>query len=553
MKRILSLLFIAVFSLSLFANRSKNNFEISKNLDIYNAVFQQLYLHYVDTINPETAIRWSIDEMLNKLDPYTNYLSESEKRDFRQRITGEYGGVGAIISQRGEHIIITELYEGMPADIAGVRVGDAIVEIDGEKMNGKTTSEVSELLKGVPKTTVRVAFSRAGATRPLVKEIRREQIKMSPVVYHGIIGEGVGYIYLSSFTRNNTTDEVRKALLDLKRNHNIQSLVLDLRNNPGGDLEEAVGVSNLFLPRGVEIVSNRGKNRQSNRTYRTSREPVDAQIPLTVLVNGGSASASEIVAGALQDFDRAVIIGSRTVGKGLVQAERPVSYNGSLLVTTARYYIPSGRSIQAIDYAHRNADGSATVIPDSLTREFRTAGGRTVRDGGGIKPDIEIKTPEELNITYRLLADWHIFNFATIYCQNHREIPLIEDFVFTDEDFENFKRYLQENNFSYSLRSSDLLNRLKETVKIEGYADRASEALEALKTALQPDTNTDLDIFKDDIVRMLSAEIAKRFYYQKGEIIEMLKRDEASKKAIEILQNNTEYQRILSPVDPQTP
>ncbi|MDR1698323.1 MAG: S41 family peptidase [Prevotellaceae bacterium] len=545
MKKNLSLLLFAILGISLFAQKSDSKFEISKNLDIYNSVFKELYLNYVDTLNVEKVVRSGIDEMLGELDPYTNYIPESEKGDFRLMITGEYGGVGAIISQRDKQIVVAELYEGMPADKAGVKAGDIIVEIDGTKIVDKTVSDVSTLLKGVPKTVVKVVFNRDG--KQVTKEIRREQIKMNPVVYYGVIGENTGYVYLASFTTGNTANELRKALLDLKKNHHIGSFVLDLRDNPGGDLEEAIAVSNLFLPRGVEIVSTKGKNRQANETFKTKDEPVDTQIPMAVLVSRGSASAAEIVAGALQDLDRAVVIGSRTFGKGLVQSTKPVSYNGLLKVTTAKYYIPSGRCIQAIDYTHRNKDGSVAAIPDSLTKEFKTKGGRIVRDGGGIKPDIEIKTPEEINITYRLLADSWIFNFATIYCQKHQEIPPVEQFVFTDEDFEDFKKYLKENNFSYSLRSADLLEKLKETAKVEGYSERASEALEALKAALQPDTDKDLDLFKDDIVKLLSAEIAKRFYYQKGEIIERLKRDEASKKAIEILQNQEEYQRILSP------
>ena len=546
MKKILAFVFIIIFGTSAFAAKSKSNFEISKNLDIYNSVFQQLYLNYVDTLNAEKIIRLSIDEMLNKLDPYTVYMPESEQEGFKQMITGEYGGVGAIIAQRKKQFIIAELYEGMPADKAGVKVGDVILDIDGQKIDD-TIPDVGSLLRGVPKTTVKVTLQREGEKKPLLKEIRREQIKINPVLYSGVIGDSIGYINLSGFTRNNTASEVRKALLDLKKNHHIRSLVFDLRNNPGGDLEEAIEVCNLFLPRGVEVLSTKGKNRQDNKKFLTTREPVDSSIPLIVLVNGGSASASEVVAGALQDLDRAVIVGSRTFGKGLVQSTPRVSYNGLLKITTAHYYTPSGRCVQAIDYVHRNKDGSAVAIPDSLTKEFRTAGGRIVRDGGGIKPDIEIKTPEELNITYRLLADWWIFNYATIYCQKQHEIVPVADFALTDADFENFKKYLKENDFSYSLRSAEILQNLKQAVKIEGYSDRASEALETLKTALQPDTDKDLDFFKKDIVDMLSTEIAKRLYYQKGEVIEGLKHDEAAQKAMEVLQNKEEYQLILSP------
>jgi carboxyl-terminal processing protease len=545
MKKLLfPLVFMLLGSASLFAAKDNSKFELSKNLDIYNSVFQQLYLNYVDTLNVEKTVRTSIDGMLGKLDPYTNYIPESEKEDFRLMMTGEYGGVGAIISQRDKQIIIAEPYEGMPADKAGVKAGDVILEIDGVKMKDKTVEDASGMLKGTPKTTVKVTLQREEKT--LKKEIVRKQIKTNPVVYAGTVGKGIGYIYLSGFTRDSSSKELRRALLALQKNDSIRSLVLDLRNNPGGDLQEAVDICNLFVPRGIEVVSTKGKNKQDNSVFKTKNNPLDASIPMAILINNGSASASEIVAGALQDLDRAVIVGSRSFGKGLVQSTKAVGYDGLLKITTAHYYIPSGRCVQAIDYKHRNKDGSVAAIPDSLTKEFKTAGGRTVRDGGGIKPDIEVKMPEEINISYRLMADNWIFNYATIYCQKHSQIPPIEDFALTDADFEEFKNYLKENKFTYELRSADLLKNLQETAKIEGYEERSAEAMKALKAALQPDTDKDLDFFRKDIVEMLSIEIVKRYYYQKGAVIEMLKHDKVSKRAIEILQNETEYRKILS-------
>jgi carboxyl-terminal processing protease len=522
------------------------NFEISKGMDIYNSLFRELDLYYVDTINPGKLMQESIDKMLEGVDPYTTYIPEEDQKDFRFMTTGEYGGVGAVISQnkKGETYISVP-YEGMPAQRNGLRAGDIILEVDGNKLKGKTVSEVSELLKGEAGTMVKVTIERYGEKKPITKTFAREKIQINPVTYYGVVGDKVGYINLNQFT-DKATDEVKAAIMDLKNNKQITSLIFDLRNNPGGLINDAVSISNCFLPQGVEIVSTKGKMKQWDAVYKSTESPILPTMPMVILVNGNTASASEIVSGAVQDYDRGVILGTRTYGKGLVQSTREVSYNGYLKVTTAKYYTPSGRCIQAIDYAHRDEDGNITRIPDSLTHEFKTKIGRTVKDGGGIMPDVEVKNDKKANISLYLYLDNKIFDFATQYATKHKKIDSPEEFKLTDKEYEDFKQFLKEQNFTYTLRSADQLKKLKDMIEFEGYDEILKNDLDSLQQKLVPNIDRDLELFKPDVVRLIEAEIIERYYYQKGSVRYALKEDDEVKKALEILANKEQYNQILS-------
>ncbi|MDR3705521.1 MAG: S41 family peptidase [Paludibacteraceae bacterium] len=527
--------------------QSERNFEISKNLDIYNSLFRELDLFYVDSIKPKKLITESINDMLGTLDPYTDYIPEEETKDLKFMTTGEYGGVGALISQNKDNeICIAEPYEGKPADKAGLKAGDIIREIDGVKLKGKTVSDVSDLLKGQPATSVKITIERYNEKSPIVKTINREKIQINPVSYYGVVGDKIGYILLNQFT-DKAGDGIKAAILDLKNNHHIESLVLDLRSNPGGLLDQAVAITNFFVPEGLEILSTKGKVKQWDVTYKTTQAPIVPDMPLAVLVNSNTASASEIVSGAMQDLDRGVVIGTRSYGKGLVQATREISYNGHLKVTTAKYYTPSGRCIQAIDYAHRNEDGSIARIPDSLTHAFKTKNGRTVKDGGGITPDIEVKNEQKMNISYYLYSKNMIFDFATQYAAKNKKIASPEEFKLTDKDYDDFKAFLKSRNFSYTLKSAESLHKLKEMADYEGYGDLSKDEFSALEKKLTANTDRDLDLFKSDIEDMLNAEIIKRYYYQQGSIRYTLKSDPELKKALEILGDKEKYKSILNP------
>ena len=461
----------------------KKNFDIAKNLEIFNALMKELNMFYVDTINSEKVITKGINSMLGSLDPYTNYIPESEKEDFRFMTTGEYGGIGSLIVYRDSDTYISEPYEGMPAQIAGLKPGDKIIKIDGTPTHGLKSDKVSEMLKGTANTVVIVTVERPDVKEPITKEITRKKIQMNAVPYYGIVGDKTGYIYLSNFT-DKAAGEVKDALLDLKKNQQIESLVLDLRGNPGGILEE--------------------------------------------------------------DLDRAVIVGERTYGKGLVQSTRTLPYNGTLKVTTAKYYIPSGRLIQAIDYSHRNPDGSVGRIPDSLTTAFKTANGRIVRDGGGIKPDIEVEKENPANICFYLVNDLIIFDYANRYAAKHPTIAPIGEFKLTDEDYNDFKEFVKSKDFKYDRQSDKVLNELRKVAQFEGYLDEASEEFKALENKLSHNLDKDLDTFRKDIEELLTIEIVKRYYHQKGEIRQSLRKDEDLDKALEILNDKAAYNKILN-------
>ena len=527
------------------ATNDQRNFEIVKSLDIFYTLFRELNSSYVDEIQPEKLIKTSIDGMLESLDPYTTYIPESDMDDFKFMTTGEYAGIGALITKRGEHVVISEPYEGFPAQQSGLKAGDRILEINGENMINKETAQVSERLKGPASTNLKVKVERPGIKTPLVIPITRRVIQINPVPYYGMVNNETGIIILNNFTQD-CSNEVEKAFNELKKS-NIKSLILDLRGNPGGLMDEAVKIANLFLPRGSEVVSTRGKVAQWEKTFRTSREPIDLVMPITVLINRGSASASEIVAGALQDHDRAVVIGQRSFGKGLVQTTRNLSYNAKLKVTTAKYYIPSGRCIQAVDYSTRNEDGSVGVVPDSLIKEFKTKGGRSVFDGGGISPDITVESEKFSNMTFALITQQIVFDYATIFAVENTTIEKPENFVLSNTNYEAFKTYVSSlKDFKYQTESLDLLNKLKAASKREGYYDYTQSAMAELEKQIAPCISRDMDLFKPEISELLSLELVRRYYYQKGAILLNLKADKEVAMAIETLGKKDEYNGMLN-------
>ena len=530
------------------------NFQISKNLDIFNSIFKELDLFYVDTVNAEKMIQTGVEGMLSLTDPYTEYYPEEEVSSLKEMTTGKYGGIGAAIRyyEAKDRIAVVEPTEGMPAAEAGVKAGDIILSVGGKEMvrgdmkPQEFSSKVSEALRGEPGTSFVLKVLRPLKNDSTVMEfkITRKNIRTNPVPYYGMVKDSIGYLALSSFTENSAKD-FKKAFIELKQK-GAKSLIIDLRDNGGGSLSEAVDIVNLYVPKGQEIVVTKGKLRQAQGSYKTQNEPVDTQIPLAVLVNGATASASEIVSGSLQDLDRAVVIGSRTFGKGLVQTIRPLPYNGTLKVTTSKYYIPSGRCIQAIDYAKKNADGSVARTPDSLTTVFHTAAGREVRDGGGIRPDIEVKGDKIPNIVFYLMNDDLIFDYATQYCWDHPTLASVDDFKLTDADYEAFKKLVKSRNFTYDRQSEKMLKSLKEIAEFEGYMTEAAEEFKALEKKLNHNLDRDLDYFAKPIKEYISQEIVTRYFYQRGAAMERLKDDTDLEEAIKILQNPVRYREILS-------
>ena len=543
---ILSLFFLAGSVLPVDAQtRDDNRFEVSKQLDIFNALVKEVEMFYVDTLDVEKTINRGINAMLGGLDPYTEYIPEKDMGELQLITTGEYGGIGSYIRQRDEGVIIIEPFEGMPAALAGLKAGDRILAIDTVDVENESSDKVSELLKGVPNTKMKIKIQRPGEKKPRTLELTRKQILVDQVTYYGVRNNDVGYIYLRGFT-DKSAQEVKAAFDDLRKNHRIKSLILDLRNNGGGLLESAVQIVNMFVPKGQEVVATRGKIKQWDRTYRTSIEPIDTVMPIAVLINGASASAAEIVSGALQDMDRAVLVGQRSFGKGLVQSTRELPYSGSVKITMSKYYIPSGRCIQQIDYSHRNPDGSVGNIPDSLTNVFYTSKGRPVRDGGGVRPEFEVEESKTPTMMYYLLNDYVLFDFVTDYVQKHKTIASLDDFEVTDKDFEAFKAYAKEKNFNYDRQSEKLLKNLREVAGFEGYLDGDSTLFKELEAKLTPDIERDFNRFKDEVKEMMAAEIVKRYYYQKGELIQTLKNDPVLEKALDVLSDPELIKKTLS-------
>lgn len=543
------------FGLASFQGKEDDrNFQIAKNLDLFNAIFKELDMFYVDTIKPEEMIQNGVEGMLALTDPYTEYYPEEEVSSLKEMTTGKYGGIGAAIRyyEAKDRIAVVEPTEGMPAAEAGVKAGDIILSVGGKEMvrgNMKPqefSSKVSEALRGEPGTSfiLKVLRPLKNDSTVLEFQITRKNIRTNPIPYYGMVRDSIGYLSLSSFTENSAKD-FKKAFIELKQK-GAKSLIIDLRDNGGGSLAEAVDIVNLFVPKGKEIVITKGKLKQGQGSFKTQSEPVDTQIPIAVLVNGATASASEIVSGSMQDLDRAVIIGTRTFGKGLVQTIRPLPYNGTLKVTTSKYYIPSGRCIQAIDYAKKNADGSVARIPDSLTHVFHTAAGREVRDGGGIRPDIEVKGDRIPNIVFYLMNDDLIFDYATQYCWDHPALASVDAFKLTDQDYEDFKKLVKSRKFTYDRQSEKVLKNLKEVAEFEGYMDEAAEEFKALEKKLNHNLDRDLDVFSKPIKEYISQEIVTRYFYQRGAVMERLKDDDDLNKAIEVLTDTKQYDQILS-------
>lgn len=533
-----------VFFLSFgFIALKDKEFDIVKNLDIFYSLFRELNLYYVDDTKPDKLIEAAIDGMLGSLDPYTTFIPESEMENFNFLTTGEYGGIGALIRKGGDYTLISEPYEGFPAQINGLIAGDTILSINGVSTKGKDISSVSELLKGTPNTSLKLQIKRLGTKGIIDKSITRQKITVSNVPYFGMIDNSIGFIRLTGFTKD-AGQETKDALKQLK-DQGAQSIILDLRGNPGGLLIESVEVSNLFIGRNQEIVSTKGKIKEGDNDYKTTSVPVDTLIPIVLLVNHGSASAAEIVTGAMQDLDRAVIIGQRTFGKGLVQTTRPLSYNTELKVTTAKYYIPSGRCIQAVDYSHRNEDGSVGYIPDSLIHEFSTRNGRKVYDGGGIIPDITVEIEPYSNITISLYTKNLIFDYATKFVTEHDSFPSYKSLKVSDSEYEDFLEFLKGKKYDYTTESDNQLQQLIKTAKQEKYYDGAANEFDELKVKLAHDPVKDLQTFKEEIKGLLYQEIASRYFYQKGRIQASLDDDLELNKAIEVLKNPQLYQSVL--------
>lgn len=538
---ILSLFLASILSLGFV----DNFFEISKNLDIFSSLYKELNIFYVDETDPGELMKTGIDAMLESLDPYTTYIPESEKEDFEFMTTGQYGGIGAVISKNGDWVYVSEPYEGFPADKAGLIAGDKFLKIAGETVEGKSTSDVSKVLKGEPNTAVKVLIEREGIDKPFEVEIIREEIKLNSVPYYGLISDSIGYIKTRSFTRN-ISKEVIDAYEEMNANDELKGLVLDLRGNPGGLLNEAISMANIFIDRGQEIVFTKGKIKDWDKSYKARNEAVDTEIPLVVLINRSSASASEIVSGAVQDFDRGVVIGQRSFGKGLVQQTRKLSYNAQLKVTTAKYYIPSGRCIQALDYSNRDEDGSVGKVPDSLRTEFKTlVNERSVFDGGGITPDISIEPQKFSNILRSLVSKRHIFNFANEFRRNNDSINDAKSFVIKDDVYEQFKQYLNDKEYEYETNTEKAIKKLEKDAEGEKYLADLKEHLESISSKMEESKNNDIERFKSEISELLEMEIATRYFYQKGKIETTIKHDEEIAKAIEVLNDIDVYSAIL--------
>jgi carboxyl-terminal processing protease len=528
------------------SKEAERYFEIAKNIEIFTTLYRELNTYYVDDVDPNKLMEVAIEEMLSSLDPYTNYISGADIDEYQLQTTGKYGGVGARIAQLDGKVIITEPYEGSPSQKAGIMAGDQILSVDGVPANGKNSDEISQMLRGQPGTALTVKVKRAITDEEIELNITRAEINLKNVPYFGMVSKNIGYIKLDQFTEE-AGKNVSEALKTLKaENNQLTGVILDLRGNPGGLLNEAVEVSNIFLDRGVEIVSTKGKVKEANRSYATTSKGIDLEIPLIVLTNEGSASASEIVSGSIQDLDRGIVVGQKTYGKGLVQITRPVAYKSRLKVTTSKYYIPSGRCIQAIDYTNRNGDGEADIIPDSLRRVFYTKSGRAVKDGAGIEPDIQVPTESFSSIAVSLLSKYHIFNYATLYRSKHTDPIDYKTFEISDSDYNDFIAYLKDKEYDYVTKTENMLKELIETAKNEEYYEGISDALKTLEQTMRHDKEQDLLKHKDEIKLLLETEIASRYGYERARIEASLKYDKDIRKAIELLNDQSAYKSILT-------
>jgi carboxyl-terminal processing protease len=538
----IGILALSMLAVSAFYSPTDKYFEISRNLDIFASLFKEVNAFYVDEIDPAKSIRTGIDAMLASLDPYTNYIPEEDLDAYRTMTTGEYGGIGSLISEIDGKIVITMPNEGFPADKAGIKIGDEIIDIDGTDTRGKSTSEVSKLLKGTAGTPIKITVVRQEKT--LNFNLTRAKIVINNVPYSGMLTGDVGYIKLTEFTTN-AAKEVKTALVELKK-EGATKIILDLRGNPGGILQEAVAICNLFIPKNKVVVETKGKTPTWNKIYQTVAKPVDAEIPLVVLTSSGSASASEIVSGTIQDYDRGVLIGRKTFGKGLVQTTRPVGYNSQVKITVAKYYTPSGRCIQAIDYAHRNSDGSVGKFPDSLKVAFNTASGRTVFDGGGITPDIAVPAEYYSPIALNLLVQGHLFNYANYYYYHHPDAPNMNKYVVSEETYGSFLGWVATADLKYESDLEEAVRNFEKAAKESTHYDDVKDDIEVLKKELLHNQAEDLITYKQEIKEVLAQQIVARYYLTKGEIANAVTHDPDVLKGIEVLSNTSQYNELLS-------
>ncbi|HPI09469.1 MAG TPA: S41 family peptidase [Catalimonadaceae bacterium] len=519
-------------------------FDIARNLDIFATLLKEVNSYYVDDVNPNRMVKSGIDAMLNTLDPYTNYIPEDEIENYRTMTTGMYGGIGAVIGRRKDRNIILMPYNGFPADKAGLKIGDEILEIDGFDVKKKNSAEVSKLLKGQAGTKVKLKVVKLGKTEPEIIEFQRERIKVDNVPYFGMVSGNIGYIQLSEFT-SDASREVKKGIEDLKAK-GATKLIFDLRDNPGGLLNEAVNISNLFIPKDKLVVNTKGKVAEWVKEYKALNPPFDTEIPIAVLISGKSASASEIVSGVLQDYDRGVLIGQKSYGKGLVQTTRPLTYNSQLKVTTAKYYIPSGRCIQAIDYSNRGSDGTVKKFADSLRMAFKTSNGRVVYDGGGVSPDVEVKRESYAQITSSLISKDLIFDYASVYYLAHPKIVPAKEFQLSDAEYNDFVTWLKDKEYDYTTKVETSIKDLAAAAQKEKYYDEIKVQLDALKTRMAHNKEHDLEKNKDEIREVLEHEIVSRYYFEKGVKEAGFDDDPEVKEAIRVLNDTGLYQKILS-------
>lgn len=534
-------IFTGILSLVLLSSSTINYFEINKQLDIFSNLFREVSLSYVDDTEPGDLMRDAIDHMLKELDPYTVYIPESDIENYRMMQTGQYGGVGASILKIDDYVVISAPRKGYPADKAGMKAGDRILRVEGKEMKGKSTEDVSGLLKGSPGTEVALTYGRG--EKEITVTLKREEIQLKSVPYYGMLDDKTGYAILTSFTDKASSDIIA-AIKDLKSKGTVEQMVLDLRGNPGGLLSEAVNVSNIFIDKGQTVVETKGRSKETNNVYRTLKKPLAVDMPLVVLINDRSASASEIVSGTIQDLDRGVVMGQRSYGKGLVQQTRPLSYGSQLKVTIAKYYTPSGRCIQAINYAERKADGSVVKMPDSLRTEFKTVNGRSVYDGGGVDPDVDLEPLTAPSVLISLLRNHLIFEYATMYAEKHAEIQPAGEFKLTENEYSDFVSFLDGKEYHYTTKTEKLFEQLKSTSESENYIELTKE-IDHIALEFDDHKNEDLTRFKDVIKKVLEEEIVGRYYYDEGRIVQELGTDETIHAAVQLLNDKSRYQSLL--------